>query len=96
MACRLFKAVRDWASECSATQDGAAWLLHHVLLVGAATGCDCKKIYKGGPQVCGADLRTYGNECVAKCANVLISSTGQCPVCNIKTGSEDSPTCAPL
>lgn len=29
---------------------------------------------------------TYGNECVAKCANVLIVSEGQCPVCDIQPG----------
>lgn len=50
-------------------------------------GCDCRKIYSGGPRVCGADLVTYGNECVASCANVLIRSNGDCPKCNIQTNS---------
>jgi len=50
-------------------------------------GCNCKKIYSGGPPVCGADYVTYGNECVAKCANVLIRSNGQCKACKIRYGS---------
>jgi hypothetical protein len=51
--------------------------------------CSCRT--KGGipnvfKPVCGADFNTYGNECVAKCANVLIRSNGPCAYCNIKVG----------
>jgi hypothetical protein len=52
--------------------------------------CNCKK-RTGVPQkykpVCGNDLVTYGNECVAKCANVLIRNNGKCPTCRIRVGN---------
>ena len=41
--------------------------------------------------MCGADYVSYGNECVAKCANVLIRSNGSCPACKITVGCECCP-----
>mmetsp|Transcript_6836 Transcript_6836/g.19716 ORF Transcript_6836/g.19716 Transcript_6836/m.19716 type:complete len:804 (+) Transcript_6836:5446-7857(+) len=48
--------------------------------------CDCTDTPTTNKPVCGGDLVTYGNECVAFCANVLIVSEGQCPVCEIVSG----------
>ena len=48
------------------------------MAIGAA--CDCTDTPTTNKPVCGGDLVTYGNECVAYCANVLIVSEGACPV----------------
>lgn len=52
--------------------------------------CECRQ--KGGipnvnKPVCGDDYVTYGNECVAKCANVLIRKDGTCSTCKINVGN---------
>lgn len=53
----------------------------------ATVGCNCANtplVYK---PVCGNDFWTYGNECMAYCANVLVAHTGACGKCNIRYGS---------
>ena len=53
----------------------------------ATAGCNCAKtplVYK---PVCGNDFWTYGNECMAYCANVLVAHTGACGKCKIRYGS---------
>ena len=50
--------------------------------------CDCSKTPAVYKPVCGADFWTYGNECVAKCANVMIAHNGACPKCKPYYGSE--------
>ena len=37
--------------------------------------------------MCGTDHNTYGNDCIAHCANIVIVSDGACPNCAIKTNS---------
>jgi hypothetical protein len=37
--------------------------------------------------VCGTDHNTYGNDCIAQCANIVIVSEGACPNCEIQTNS---------
>ena len=56
----------------------------------AYAACNCSDTPTTNAPVCGSDTATYGNECVAQCANVLIVSDGACPVCNVKVGSTSS------
>lgn len=44
-------------------------------------GCVCTEQYE---PVCGADDKTYPNECQAKCAGVEVASKGECGGCSIQ------------
>jgi hypothetical protein len=53
------------------------------------TGCACTLEYN---PVCGADGKTYGNACGAKCANITIAHTGVCEAdksCTDSDGGKD-------
>lgn len=50
--------------------------------------CNCSNIPATNSLVCASDGATYGNECIAQCANVLIVSEGECPYCKIVTNGE--------
>lgn len=79
---------RRWRTACCVCEQGlissAKVNLIHVHDVAAA--CNCSDTPTTDTPVCANDLVTYGNECVAKCANVLIVSEGQCPVCDVQPG----------
>ena len=49
--------------------------------------CDCTDIPTTDAPVCGTDHNTYGNDCIAQCANIVIVSDGACPNCKIQTNS---------
>ena len=49
--------------------------------------CDCTDIPTTDAPVCGTDHNTYGNDCIAQCANIVIVSEGACPNCAIQTNS---------
>ena len=54
----------------------------------ACAVCDCFNIPSTNAPVCASDGATYGNECIAQCANVLIVTEGVCPNCKIVVGGE--------
>lgn len=86
---------------CSASaQPGRLTLPDGTRLPVVTSSCNCTNTPSTNAPVCGGDLVTYGNDCIAYCANVLIASEGPCPVCAIKVGdcqcggSSYDPVCA--